>query len=725
MDFALRRVPLPARAVARDCAACVVLALVETPGARAFARMRSFSSAQDTRLRCPNLALGAGACTLLFCAVTVLLSSTMASAFMPPDKHRMELIINATRENNLPELLELLWGGAAGEDVATEVAYALLTAAEKNKIPALKMLLASRNEQRFYWRDIRLKDLSPLLLAAKHEHCEAVQLLLSHNANYARHHVNVLDDEGQTALSWSAGHGNPACVRALMNAGADVNHVNAAGFTPLHSAARHNDVKLAQLLLRNGADVNTAGKDGFTALHNAIYSDNYAVAELLLRRGAAVDARHNGSTALHIAADKGFVDVARLLLRHGAAFDGHAGSTGFTPMDYAVENDDDAMVEALLEEAALVTKTRARVDMLVQAGNSCFVAFLCWLCYRLMLWQMLWQFRPRRIVTARRGRAARAAPNAWSLLWRFLKLLLQCLKCAVAAVWSIVWRWPALLACAVWALLRLPRRAPPTPSPASPAAQPPTTARGVRRRRQQRRGMQQVAPPADDAARAAGATRAETRSNDGAADERDVDAAVMQQTADEIAALKATEAAAAAAKEAAAKEAAETAAAKQAAEAAAADEAANAAARQRAPGEAAAEEALAVAAKAALAAAEAAAAEETAAAAARVQALEAAAAAEKAGAEKAAAESAALPPAGDHRPAAEAPLPTPLPTPLLKECCVCLSDMPTSELLVIGPCGHRCLCSECWQNLQPPTARRCPICSVVATTAMRVYEAWA
>ena len=116
----------------------------------------------------------------------------------------------------------------------------------------------------------------------------------------------------------------------------------------------------------------------------------------------------------------------------------------------------------------------------------------------------------------------------------------------------------------------------------------------------------------------------------------------------------------------------------------------------------------------------AAAAEETAAAAARVQALEAAAAAEKA-----AAESVAPPPVGDHPPAAAAEAPLPPPPPVLKECCVCLSGMPTSELLVIGPCGHRCLCSECWQNLQPPAARRCSICSVVATTAMRVYEAWA
>ena len=656
--------------------------------------------------------LGAGACKLLLCALSVLLSSSAWVYDFPADEHRLQLIRNATKYNDVPRLRELLSAGAP-EEAATEIAVALLTAAKENKVPALKQLLVLRNK--FEIRDIRDNGLTPLLLAAMHEHCEVVQLLLSHNAAYARAQVNVADDRGRTVLSWAAANGNLECARALLNAGAEPNQYNVKGHTALHLAAGVANIELVKVLLRKGAAINTAGEDGFTPLHIAVLSDSYAVAELLLRRGADVDARYNGSTALHIAADKGFVDVARLLLRYGAAFDGHADSTGFTALDYAVENDNDAMVEALLEEAASLTKTQARLDMLVQAGNTFFVAVHCWICYR----SVLWRLRPRRAVPTRQGRGmpARAARKAWSLHWRFLKLLLQCLKCAVAAAWSLVWRWPALLACAVWALLRLPRRAPPDPPPASPVTQPPTTVRGVRRRRQPRRVTDQ-ATPADDTARAAGAARAETRSDDGAAEE-DADATVMQQTADETAALAAAEAAASAA---AAEQAKAAAAAKRAAEAAAAKEATKAAAQQqRALEEAATEEAQAVAAKAARAAADAAAAaEETAAAAARVQALEAAAAAEKA-----AAESVAPPPVGDHPPAAAAEAPLPPPPPVLKECCVCLSGMPTSELLVIGPCGHRCLCSECWQNLQPPAARRCSICSVVATTAMRVYEAWA
>ena len=92
----------------------------------------------------------------------------------------------------------------------------------------------------------------------------------------------------------------------------------------------------------------------------------------------------------------------------------------------------------------------------------------------------------------------------------------------------------------------------------------------------------------------------------------------------------------------------------------------------------------------------------------------------------AAAQAAEVPLPPDAAPAATpaAPLPPP-PAPampaVLKECCVCLSDLPVAELLAIVPCGHHCLCADCWQSLEPPTARRCPICSAPAAMAMRVF----
>ena len=55
----------------------------------------------------------------------------------------------------------------------------------------------------------------------------------------------------------------------------------------------------------------------------------------------------------------------------------------------------------------------------------------------------------------------------------------------------------------------------------------------------------------------------------------------------------------------------------------------------------------------------------------------------------------------------------PQPPRLMKECCVCMLDMPAVEQVVLTPCGHRCMCEACWrEQLLPrePAARLCPIC---------------
>jgi hypothetical protein len=72
-----------------------------------------------------------------------------------------------------------------------------------------------------------------------------------------------------------------------------------------------------------------------------------------------------------------------------------------------------------------------------------------------------------------------------------------------------------------------------------------------------------------------------------------------------------------------------------------------------------------------------------------------------------------------------AALPPPPPPPLLRECCICLNDVPAADLLLLLPCGHRCVCPACADALlsaPPPAPRRCPKCRKDATGSLRVYE---
>lgn len=60
----------------------------------------------------------------------------------------------------------------------------------------------------------------------------------------------------------------------------------------------------------------------------------------------------------------------------------------------------------------------------------------------------------------------------------------------------------------------------------------------------------------------------------------------------------------------------------------------------------------------------------------------------------------------------------------MRECCVCLDDVPASDLLLLLPCAHRCVCAPCADMLalRPPPDRRCPKCRNPFTGVTRVFE---
>lgn len=76
-------------------------------------------------------------------------------------------------------------------------------------------------------------------------------------------------------------------VRALMEAGADVNKATNSGSTPLLVAAWGGNEAVVRALMEAGADVNKATDDGETPLLQATFGGHEAVAQLLKDAGAA------------------------------------------------------------------------------------------------------------------------------------------------------------------------------------------------------------------------------------------------------------------------------------------------------------------------------------------------------------------------------------------------------------------------------------------------------
>ncbi|XP_058250537.1 KN motif and ankyrin repeat domain-containing protein 4-like isoform X2 [Hemibagrus wyckioides] len=133
--------------------------------------------------------------------------------------------------------------------------------------------------------------------------------------------VNMVDDNGNTALHYSVSNSNFSIVKLLLDTGVcDVDLKNKTGYTAVTLASLQPldtdmDIKVVQQLMELG-DVNTrAGQVGQTALHLAVRHGRASTVRLLLAHGANVNAQDQaGTTALISACDRGHTDIVRILL---------------------------------------------------------------------------------------------------------------------------------------------------------------------------------------------------------------------------------------------------------------------------------------------------------------------------------------------------------------------------------------------------------------------------
>ena len=243
-----------------------------------------------------------------------------------------------------------------------------------------------------------------LMLAARAGATDVAKLLIERGAN-----VNAVESwKNQTALMWAADANAPDLVQLLIAHGADVKTRAVAndwaaqitsepraqyrptgGFTPLIYAARSGCTRCVRAILEAGADIDQPNPDGITPLMFAIDNLRFDTARLLLDQGA--NPHHQdwyGRTALYVAVDMSSYnqrgpqrvetgetsahDVIRMLLEKGVnpnsqlnfhrpGRGGNSGrfaddllTTGCTPLIRAAIGQDVEAIKLLLEHGALV-----------------------------------------------------------------------------------------------------------------------------------------------------------------------------------------------------------------------------------------------------------------------------------------------------------------------------------------------------------------------------------
>ncbi|MXZ69920.1 MAG: hypothetical protein F4Z04_00215 [Acidobacteria bacterium] len=228
-----------------------------------------------------------------------------------------------------------------------------------------------------------------LVEAARADDAQGVKALIDAGAD-----VNARQGDGAGALHWATHRDNLAIARLLIDAGADPNAANDLDATPLWLAAENGSAPITELLLDAGANPDLTLAMGETPLMIAARSGAAETVALLLDAGASPNAaeREREQTALMWAAAQGHADVAQLLLDAGAdltarsrvwdQLENTAGNTntsgnfrmshgGSTPLLFAARGGDVETARVLIEAGADPNETAAAgTSALVIAAHS-------------------------------------------------------------------------------------------------------------------------------------------------------------------------------------------------------------------------------------------------------------------------------------------------------------------------------------------------------------------
>ena len=216
-------------------------------------------------------------------------------------------------------------------------------------------------------------------IAAEYGSTRALKALLAGGASHA-----LADKDGWTAAHHAAYFGHVACLRLLLDAGAQLEAKTSGAenkeSTPLILSAQEGHVEVCELLLLAGASV--AAQDAWeqTPLHMASQHGHVAVIDRLLTAGAELEARDEKQrTTLIMAAHCGQLEAVKALLAHGA--DANATDIcAYTPLIVSIMAKSTPCAQALLPVSDLSFRglmgQNAFHTCITTANQECFQLLL-------------------------------------------------------------------------------------------------------------------------------------------------------------------------------------------------------------------------------------------------------------------------------------------------------------------------------------------------------------
>jgi hypothetical protein len=124
-------------------------------------------------------------------------------------------------------------------------------------------------------------DSTPLDVASRKGHVDAVRVLLDHGAD-----VSSQDYDDRMPLHYASCYGKLKVVQLLLEHEASLNALTGQNESPVYLASKWGHLEVVQLLLDHGADIHIRGDLGRTPFKVATVMGHHDIAQLLLEYGA-------------------------------------------------------------------------------------------------------------------------------------------------------------------------------------------------------------------------------------------------------------------------------------------------------------------------------------------------------------------------------------------------------------------------------------------------------
>ncbi|MCG8413483.1 MAG: ankyrin repeat domain-containing protein [Pseudomonadales bacterium] len=276
-------------------------------------------------------------------------------------------------ENGSLEMTRLLLGAGADPTVPLLSGETIvMTAAQSGNGEVVRALLAAGADP-----DAAVtREQTALMWAAHRGHAEAVAALIEFGADvHARSLVREqyvksekeqdssddykywVEQGGNTPLLFAARTGQLESARHLLDAGANIDGVNAFGTSPLIMAVHSGSLELVQYLIEQGADLEESSS-GHTALHAAVLRGEQAIVQALLDAGASLQAEVTEPTPVR---------------RQATDYNFHDALIGSTPLWLAARFAEPQIMRALIDAGADVGTSNQVVYPAQRLGENFIV----------------------------------------------------------------------------------------------------------------------------------------------------------------------------------------------------------------------------------------------------------------------------------------------------------------------------------------------------------------